>query len=116
MKLSVLITCLLFVSLFSCNKENEGYNAIGGQLPSNYILIKDSSFSPAVLSVVVGSSITFSNQTNLLHTIVSDDTVAIKSTPVAGGLSFVIKPLSPGPIFYHCAEHPNAKGLINITF
>ena len=113
----LLLTGLLFAGIYSCSKDNVDYGAQGGLLPTHYINILDSSFSPVLLTVAAGSSITFLNKTTISHTIVSADSSTIVSPAIAPGLSYYVKPdtlagSSPVVIYYHCKEHPTVTGTI----
>ncbi len=113
----LMLNALLIGSLFSCSKSEEDFGAQGGLLPTNYINIQDNSFSPSVLSVANGSSITFLNKTTTSHTIVSTDSSTILSPSITSGSFFYVRPdtLSgslPVNINYHCKEHPSVTGKI----
>lgn len=113
----LILTGLLTGSSFSCSKTEKDFGAQGGLLPTNYINIQENSFSPSILSVANGSSITFLNKTTSGHTIVSADSSTIVSPVIASGSYFYVKPdtLSgtlPVNIYYHCKEHPTVTGRI----
>lgn len=113
----MLFLAVIFSLIFSCSKTNEVFDAQGGLLPTNYININDSSFSPALLEVANGSSITFLNRSDIVHTIISADSTTIVTTTIEADSSFYVKPdtLSgsvPVYIYYHCREHPTATGTI----
>lgn len=113
----LLLTGLLLAGLYSCSKDEIDYGAQGGLLPTHYISILDSSFSPSLLTVAAGSSITFLNKTTVSHSIVSEDSSTIVSPSIAPNLSYYVKPdtLSGSlavRIYYHCKEHPAVKGTI----
>lgn len=113
----LMLTGLLIGNLFSCSKSEEDFGAQGGLLPTHYINIEDNSFSPSILSVANGSSITFLNKTTTSHTIVSADSSTILSPAIASGSYFYVKPDTlagslPVNINYHCKEHPTVTGTI----
>ncbi len=108
----LLVTAVLVAALYSCTKSADDFTAEGGLLPTHYIIIKDSSFSPATLTVATGSSITFVNDTDFEHSIVSDDSSAILSGVIAHKTSFFYKKDTVGIITYHCGLHPTVKGTI----
>ena len=115
-----MLSGLMLICIYSCSKEEEDYNAQGGLLPTHYIDINDGSFSPNVLNVAAGSSITFLNKTTVSHTIVSADSSTIVSPAIAPGLSYYVKPdtlsgSSPVVIYYHCKEHPIVTGTIILS-
>ncbi len=107
----VLLTGLI---LQSCTREDELFDAQGGTLPTNYIMIRDNRFTPDVITVATGSSFTFVNDTNEEHSIVSDDSSAILSGTIAVNSSFYFKKDTVGIIRYHCGKHPSVKGAITL--
>jgi len=108
----LLLAGILFAGLYSCTKSEEDFTAQGGLLPTNYITIKDSSFSPSTLTVAAGSSITFVNSTDFEHSIVSEDSATILSGIIASKTSFYYLKDTVAVINYHCGKHPAVKGRI----
>jgi len=106
--------CLLLFFFTAC--DNSGMPApAGGDLPTNYIMVKDSRVSPSILTVVSGSSVTFVNNTAITHTIMTDDTSTIKMVSIAPGTSYFFKKDTSGMFPYHCTLHPSAVGVIILT-
>ena len=104
-----IITGVVFI-LPACIKGHEGYDAAGGNLPTNYIIINTSSFSPASLAVRAGSSITFVNRDNTAHSIRTDDSTTINSNNIAPGSFYTFKKDTSGVFNYHCGLHPSVQG------
>ena len=111
----VIIIVVAGIGFYSCNKSETAFNAQGGLLPTNYIQIKDSGFSPDAITVVSGSSITFINKTAIAHQLVTDDTLTFKSKLLPTDSSFFFKKDTFGTFPYHCINHPSARGVIIIT-
>lgn len=112
-KLRVLISCFFIISaVCSCSQNDELFDAQGGTLPTNYILIKDGVFTPDAITVAAGSSFTFVNETNDEHSIVSDDSSAILSGIIRVNSSYYYKKDTFGVIRYHCGQHPSVRGAI----
>ena len=116
----LMLTGLLLAGLYSCSKDEEDFGAQGGLLPTHYISINDNSFSPTLLTVAAGSSITFLNKTTVSHTIISADSSTIVSTAIVPGSSYYTKPDTlagslPVVIYYHCKEHPTVTGTIILS-
>lgn len=108
--LVVLSSGILFNILISCNKGEGISEPQGGTLPTNYINIQDNSFTPPVLYVQTGSSITFVNTTDGDHSIVTDDSSTIVSGTIGRRTSFFFKKDTTGTFYYHCGFHPSVKG------
>ena len=107
----IIIICILG----GCVKGHEGYDSAGGNLPSNFITIKATSFSPATLTISAGSTITFVNGDNAVHGIRTDDSTTINSNPIAPGFSYVFRKDTAGVFNYHCSQHPSVKGTFILT-
>ena len=76
-------------------------------------------FSPATLTVKVGTTVTWTNMTQAPHTVTSDDGKSFDSgiatpIPASGGtFSFTFK--QAGTFGYHCQIHPFMKATIIVT-
>jgi plastocyanin len=76
-------------------------------------------FSPATLTVKVGTKVTWTNMTQAGHTVTSDDGKSFDSgisNPIAasgGTYSFTFK--KAGTFTYHCQIHPFMKATITVT-
>ncbi len=73
-------------------------------------------FSPATLTIKVGTTVTWKNTTSVPHTVTSDDGKSFDSgtsNPIAaqtGSFSFTFT--TPGTYAYHCEIHPFMKATI----
>jgi hypothetical protein len=120
MKYKFLIIILSAITITACNKEGKGIpEAQGGLLPSNYITIKASSFSPAAITAVKGSSFTFVNQSGAPQGIYSIDSVFLNKQGIADNTSYYFKKdtVSNGAviIYYFMAGKPTVQGSITLT-
>jgi plastocyanin len=81
---------------------------------SNAIAIKNFAFSPAILTIKTGTTVTWMNQDGAIHQITSDSgtPVAFNSDSLANGASFQFTFIQPGTYTYHCTIHPPMKGTI----
>ncbi|HMJ45743.1 MAG TPA: cupredoxin domain-containing protein [Ferruginibacter sp.] len=109
-----IIIAVLFIST-GCIKGHEGYDAGGGTLPTNYIIINASSFTPASLTVSAGSTITFVNRDIGVHSIRTDDSTTIQSNNINPGTSYIFKKDTSGIFYYHCSQHPTVRGTFILT-
>ena len=83
------------------------------------VIITDSSgsfaFSPATLTIKVGTMVTWKNSTAASHTVTSDDGKSFDSgtsNPIAPGGTFSFTFTTAGTFPYHCAIHPFMKATI----
>lgn len=113
----VLLFGILLTGLYSCSKDTN-FDAQGGELPTHYITFRDSVFSPSLLEVANGSSITFLNQTTNAITLKGNDSVLLKTVRIEANSFYFFKPDTipavPAEISipYHCEEFPAASGTI----
>jgi plastocyanin len=119
MKYSLLISAIILIILISfgaCTK-NIYYPEQGGNLPSNYIIIEPGgSFSPLLLKVVSGSSITFVNNDTKPHNIISNDSISIITNVIAPKSFYIFKNDSLVGVFpYKCLLDAGIRGTIIIN-
>ncbi|HEY7032485.1 MAG TPA: cupredoxin domain-containing protein [Thermomicrobiales bacterium] len=79
--------------------------------PGKAVSIKDFQFSPASRSVIVGTTVTWTNTGDAPHTVTSDDGV-FDSGRIEPGDDFSFTFDQVGTFTYHCAIHPRMKGKI----
>lgn len=103
-------------AFISCGKDGAGQpEAVGGNLPTNYIIISDGAFSPMSVTVVNGSSITFVNRSGTAKGIYSSDSIAINKQNIADNTSYFYKKDTTGTIIFRMAGKPSASGSITFT-
>lgn len=98
----------------SCSQPSVNYGGVGGGLPTHYISITNTAVSPPTLTVAIGSSITFLNQSNTNQTIVSDNCTSLATSTMAPQGHYFFKKDTLGTITYHSIENPSLTG--SITF
>ena len=110
------IILIISISLAACTK-NIDYPEQGGNLPSNYIIIEPGgSFSPLLLNVVSGSSITFVNNDTKPHHIISNDSISIITNIIAPKSFYFFKNDTLTGVFpYKCLLDASIRGTIIIT-
>ena len=87
-----------------------GGNAPGGTAVS----ISNFAFSPATISVKVGTTVTWTNNDSAPHTITADDG-SFDSGEIAQGKSYSHAFSSAGTFTYHCSVHPFMKASVVVT-
>lgn len=78
------------------------------------VMIKNFAFSPAVLNVKAGTTVTWTNDDGAPHTIVSDagSPASFSSPNLAHGATFSFTFAQAGSYPYHCSIHPSMKGTV----
>lgn len=114
--LQFIFTLSVAISFTSCSKDGKGQSApVGGDLPTNYIIISEGAFSPDKITVVNGSSITFVNHSGSARGIYSLDSVIINKQGIADNTSYFFKKDTVGTIIFRMAGKPSATGSITLT-
>ena len=109
-------TCLFFslILINGCTNIYDGAPGVGNNLPGNFISVQDSSFTPVLLDVVAGSTISFVNNTSTDKVIQAVDSLRIPATTILAGKSFIYKTNSAGSFEYFRKDKPTIRGTINL--
>jgi plastocyanin len=78
--------------------------APAAQATGTSVTIQNFAFNPGSLTVKAGTTVTFTNQDSVPHTVTSD-TGAFDSGTLAPGKSFTFTFQTPGSYSYHCSIH-----------
>ena len=79
----------------------------------NTVNSKNFSFNPNLLTVKIGTAVTWTNQDSIPHQILSDPSgETFKSNILQNGQNFSFTFSAPGIYTYHCGIHPFMKGKI----
>lgn len=80
------------------------------------VLISNFAFSPAKLSVKVGTKVTWTNNDAMGHTVTSDSGPAsFDSGTIGQNQTFSFTFAQVGTYTYHCAFHPYMTGSVEVT-
>jgi plastocyanin len=105
-----LLALLLGVLLAACGggstSSDGGSTADGGTASGTEVTIKDLAFTPATLTVAVGSTVTWTNEDAATHTVTADDG-SFDSGSLAQGDTFTQTFDTAGTYAYHCTMHPS---------
>lgn len=76
------------------------------------VKIDNFSFSPPTITVKTGTQITWTNQDDVPHTVVSETDHSFKSHVLDTDEKFSFTPSHPGTYSYFCSIHPKMTGKI----
>lgn len=80
---------------------------------SNAVSIKDMSFAPQTLTIPVGTTVTWTNQDSMPHTVTSPGKKKVlDSGELAQGGSYTYTFNEAGTYSYFCTVHPGMKGKV----
>ncbi len=112
------INILLILSFFGCSKNdyvtNPYTNSGGGSgTPgANEVWMQGTAFTPATVTVSVGTTIKWTNKDNMTHTVTSGTPAApdgvFDSGDMANGATFSYTFNTKGTFKYFCRSHPTA--------
>jgi plastocyanin len=88
--------------------------ALAAQGSESRIAIDNFTFSPAELTVAAGTSVTWTNDDDIPHTLVARDKL-FRSKALDTGDGFTFTFTTPGTYDYFCGLHPHMVGKIVVT-
>lgn len=108
--------------IFACNKSGDsdpygnGGNNGGNNPPptGNNVSIENMSFNSSSLTVKAGSTVKWTNNDNVAHTVTADDN-SFDSGNIAAGATYSRTFSTAGTISYHCTIHSMMKGSIVVN-
>ena len=99
------------------NSSNDTNQTSTETAATDSVTIRDYAFSPATITVKVGTTVTWTNQDSVRHDVVSDDGSADgPSGPLlAKGETYKFTFNKAGTYSYHCSPHPYMKAKVVVT-
>jgi plastocyanin len=90
----------------------------GSQAPTatDKVTVQNFAFSPANITITKGTTVTWTNNDSVAHTIVeTDGKSGPNSSSVNPGSSFTFTYSQAGTYQYHCSIHPQMTGTVTVT-
>ena len=69
-------------------------------------------YEPKVVTVMVGTKVSWTNHGAVVHTVSADDGKTFESGNMAAKATFSFTPTTAGTFPYHCKQHPWMKGTL----
>lgn len=101
----------MMVLITSCYKNKGDYNSTAG---TSKISITSAAYSPASLTIVSGSTVTWTNNDNMPHTVTTEDG-NINSGDIAPGSSFSKTFMTTGTYNYHDVHSTDMTGVLIVS-
>ncbi len=83
-----------------------------GVIPENTVVISNFAFSPATITVKVGTTVTWINKDTTSHTVTSDSDTELDSTTLNLGQEYKHEFSKAGIYNYHCDIHRSMKAKV----
>jgi len=115
--LILMISILLYLGLFNTAITTTSASSQGDSVyiapraadPNN-----DQSFVPQFISMPIESTVSWTNDDSIQHTITSDEEGLFVSGPISPGDTFYNTFHTPGEFGYHCSIHPWMTGRVMV--
>jgi len=83
---------------------------------TDMVTIKDMAFSPASITVKKGTTVTWTNNDAIAHTVTeTDGQTGPNSGDLAPGKTYTFTYNTAGTFKYHCSIHPSMTGTVTVT-
>ena len=76
------------------------------------VKIDNFTFTPQVITIPAGTTVTWVNDDDAPHTVVADDHKSFRSKPLDTGESYSFTFMSAGTFPYFCSIHPHMTGKV----
>lgn len=82
---------------------------------TNNVAISNFNFTPAVISIRKGTTVTWTNKDGILHTVTADARKGPNSSGLKKDQMYSYTYTETGHFPYHCDIHEDMKGLVVVT-
>ncbi len=118
--LFIIMTSLFVAMGCGGDESNPASSSSGGTtnppppnpLPTTTVVITNSTFSPASVTVKVGTTVTWRNDDGIGHTVTSDSGTELESPLLSQGATYSHTFNTVGTFPYHCTPHPFMTGTV----
>jgi plastocyanin len=82
---------------------------------TNSVVLTNYAFSPSVITVKVGTKVTWTNKDDVHHTVTADSGTGPASSDFGQGQTYSYTYTKAGTFTYHCVLHPYMHGTVVVT-
>jgi plastocyanin len=124
--ITLLVVCLLALASLGVISARIKAAGISNTEPEvahgvTHVFIHFEAFQPGAIQVPIGTTVTWTNQDNVFHTVTISNAMVSSQDPSASGqlspgASFSYTFLSRGTFSYYCSDHPSVmRGKVIVT-
>ena len=100
----------------STNSSSNSNNSSSSSQSTNAVSINNFAFSPKDITVKKGTTVTWTNNDSVTHTVQeTDGKSGPKSNDLARGETYTYTFIAAGTYAYHCSIHPDMTGTVTVT-
>ena len=116
----ILLTIVTIIAAFGCKTSSEATPPGTNPSPTstNAVSIRDNSFSPGAITIDPGTTVTWTHNGMVVHTVTSGTedmhTGLFDSGDLTNGQTFQFTFTDPGMYDYHCHHHPGMSGTVMV--
>lgn len=102
------LVLIIMIPVISCTKSSTSDPG------TNEVWMQDMAFTPSVITVAPGTTITWTNKDGVAHNVTSD-TGLFSSGSMANGDTFSYKFTTAGTFSYKCTIHPSMTASVKVN-
>ena len=102
-------------SMHDMNMNNSSSSDNSDAVATDKVTIQNFAFSPASITVKVGTKVTWTNKDSAAHTVTGDSNDGPASGTLAQDASYSFTFTKAGTFKYDCSIHPDMKGTVIVT-
>ncbi len=111
-RMAIIAITMSFSLMFtSCTKDAYVTPKTSGTPPANEVFIESMSFTPSIITVSAGQTVTWTNKDNTAHTVTSN-TPMFDSGSMGNSATFSFTFPTAGTYNYHCSFHSGMTGQV----
>jgi plastocyanin len=95
--------------------SNTGNASTPQAVATDKVSIENMAFTPAAIKVKVGTTVTWTNNDSIAHTVTADSGDGPNSGNLDPGKSYSFTYKTAGTFSYHCEIHPDMTGTVQVT-
>jgi len=120
----LLFTCVILGMFYGCTKSQDNINDTGGNTGgtgskerpgTNEVWIQGMAFDPSTITVVAGTTITWTNKDPVAHDVTSNSAGLFTSPSLGQNGTFANTFNTPGTYQYKCTIHPGMAGTVIVN-
>ncbi len=106
------VLALVVPGLVACQRGGQQEGATGEAVETDEVALKGNSFQPSEIKVKVGSTVTWTNQDEVTHTVTSQEEGLFDSGDLTQDDTFQFTFEEPGTYEYYCRYHQGMEGQV----